>query len=82
MMAIDLVDKNAAGTATGIVGVASYVGAALQDLLSGHFIQAGRSVVVGKTQYDFSVAGGLWIGAAVLSSLLTVAVWLLSRRRA
>ncbi len=81
MMAIDLVDKNAAGTATGIVGVASYLGAAVQDLLSGYFIQAGRSEVAGKLHYDFSVAGGLWIGAAVLSSLLTLAVWQLSRRR-
>jgi OPA family sugar phosphate sensor protein UhpC-like MFS transporter len=82
MMAIDLVDKNAAGTATGIVGVASYLGAALQDLLSGHFIQAGKTVVAGQAHYDFGVAGRLWIAAAVVSSLLTVAVWALSRRRA
>ena len=80
MMAIDLVDKNAAGTATGIVGVASYLGAAPQDLLSGHFIQAGRSMVAGHTHYDFSMAGSLWTGAAVLSWLLTLAVWLWSRR--
>lgn len=81
MMAIDLVDKNAVGTATGIVGVASYVGAALQDLLSGHFIHAGKSVTGGQTHYDFSLAGWLWIGAAVLSSLLAAAVWALSQRR-
>lgn len=79
MMAIDLVDKIAVGTATGIVGVASYPGAAVQDLLSGHFIQAGRSVVAGQTHYDFSVAGWLWISAALLSSLLVVAVWVFSK---
>ena len=75
MMAIDLVDKRAAGTATGIVGVASYLGAALQDLLSGHFIQAGRTVVDGQSHYDFAVAGWMWIGAAVLSCLLALCVW-------
>ena len=72
MMAMDLVDKATVGTATGIVGVASYLGAAIQDLLSGLFIQAGKTVVEGRTQYDFGLAGGLWIGAAVLSSAVVL----------
>ena len=67
MIAIDLVDKNAVGTATGIVGVASYVGAAAQDLLSGFFIQAGKTVVDGRAVYDFSAAAWLWVGAAAAS---------------
>jgi OPA family sugar phosphate sensor protein UhpC-like MFS transporter len=75
MMAIDLVDKRAAGTATGIVGVASYLGAAVQDLLSGHFIQAGRTVAGGQTHYDFGAAGWMWIGGAVLSCVLAMMVW-------
>lgn len=82
MMAIDLVDKNAAGTATGIVGVASYLGAALQDLMSGFFIQAGKTVVNGQAHYDFGVASGLWMGSAVLSSMLVAAVWALARKPA
>ena len=60
----------------------SFCTSALQDLLSGHFIQAGRHVVAGQAHYDFGVAGALWVGAAVLSSLLTLAVWALSRHRA
>jgi len=75
MMAIDLVDKRAAGTATGIVGVASYLGAAIQDLSSGHLIQAGRTLVDGHMRYDFTRVGALWIGAAVLSCLLALLVW-------
>jgi MFS transporter, OPA family, sugar phosphate sensor protein UhpC len=75
LMAIDLVDRRAVGTASGIVGVASYLGAALQDLISGHLIAAGRSVVDGKAHYDFSVAGWLWIGAAAVSCLLALASW-------
>lgn len=76
MMAVDLCPKEAAGTATGIVGVASYLGAALQDLASGHLIQAGKTVVQGRVLYDFSLAGTLWIGAAVLSCVLASLVWL------
>jgi OPA family sugar phosphate sensor protein UhpC-like MFS transporter len=75
MMAIDLVPKAAAGTATGIVGVASYLGAALQDLLSGHLIQAGRTTAGGQVRYDFGLVGSVWIGAAVLSCLLALMVW-------
>lgn len=82
MMAIDMVDRRATGAATGIVGVASYLGAALQDVLSGMAIQAGRQVVDGQTRYDFSMAAALWVGAAVASSLLTLAVWGLARRQA
>jgi len=75
MMAIDIVNKSAAGTATGIVGVASYIGAGVQDLLSGHFILAGKTVVAGQTHYDFHIAGWLWIGGAVLSCVLALGVW-------
>jgi len=67
MMAMDMVPKSAVGTATGMVGVASYLGAALQDLLSGQFIQAGKVSIAGQVHYDFTLAGSLWVGSAVLS---------------
>ncbi len=79
MIAIDLVPKAAVGMATGIVGVASYLGAGLQDLLSGHFIHTSRTLVEGRTHYDFGVAAQLWLGAAVLSCLLAVLVGRLAR---
>jgi OPA family sugar phosphate sensor protein UhpC-like MFS transporter len=80
MMALDLVDKSAVGTATAIVGVASYLGAAIQDLLSGHFIQAGRVMSDGHAHYDFTMSGWLWIGAAVLSCAMAQGVRLMPRR--
>jgi OPA family sugar phosphate sensor protein UhpC-like MFS transporter len=80
MMALDLVDKSAVGTATAIVGVASYLGAAVQDLLSGHFIQIGRTVSNGHTHYDFSMATWLWIGAAVSSCAMAQLVRLMPGR--
>lgn len=78
MMAMDLVDKRAVGTATGMVGVASYVGAALQDLLSGHFIQAGKTLVEGRHQYDFSGATGMWVAAAAASCAVVMLLTRLS----
>ncbi len=80
MMALDLVDKSAVGTATAIVGVASYLGAAVQDLLSGHLIQAGHTVLNGRSHYDFSMACWLWIGSAVLSCAVAQMVRLVPRR--
>ena len=34
-MAVDIAPKNASGAALGVVGVASYVGAGIQDIMSG-----------------------------------------------
>jgi len=70
MIAMDLVDRSAVGLATGIVGMASYIGAGLQDMASGALIQAGKSEVHGQVRYDFSAAATLWIGAAVLAVVL------------
>jgi MFS transporter, OPA family, sugar phosphate sensor protein UhpC len=80
MIAIDLVPKAAVGMATGIVGVASYLGAGVQDLLSGHFIHTGRTLVDGRTHYDFSVAAQWWVGAAVLSCVLAALVGALAKQ--
>lgn len=82
LMAIDLCDKRAVGMATGIIGVASYLGAAAQDVLSGHFIHAGRTLVDGQARYDFGAVIGLWIGAAVLSCALALLLWLKPARSA
>ena len=78
LMAVDIASKKASGAALGVVGIASYVGAALQDLVSGMTIQAGKTEGVG---YDFSVVSWFWLGAAILSVLFTLLVWMLSVRR-
>ena len=36
LMATDIAPKKASGAALGIVGIASYIGAGVQDILSGH----------------------------------------------
>ena len=44
LMAIDIVSPRAAGAAAGVVGMFSYIGAALQDTASGWLIDVGRTV--------------------------------------
>lgn len=75
LMAVDIASKKASGAALGVVGIASYVGAALQDLVSGFTIQSGKTVGAGAASYDFSVVSWFWIGAAVLSVVCALAVW-------
>ena len=74
-MAVDICSKETSGTALGVVGVTSYTGAVLQDILSGHLIEVGKTLVEGQIIYNFDAAGWLWIGAAVLSLVPATLVW-------
>ena len=75
LMAVDIAPKNASGAALGVVGVASYVGAGLQDIMSGLLIEGNKHVVNGVDAYDFTYINYFWIGAALMSVLLTSIVW-------
>ena len=75
LMAVDICSKDASGTVLGIVGVTSYLGAGIQDIVSGWLIENGKVLVAGEVQYDFGVAGWLWIGAAAVSTILAALVW-------
>jgi OPA family sugar phosphate sensor protein UhpC-like MFS transporter len=79
-MAVDIAPKKASGAALGVVGIASYAGAGIQDILSGHLIEANKTVVEGVVRYDFSMAYYYWIGAAVLSVGFCGVLWWVSRR--
>ena len=59
----------------GIVGLASYIGAGLQDVISGWLIEDGKTMVDGQAVYNFDAAGMLWIGAAMVSVVLAALVW-------
>jgi OPA family sugar phosphate sensor protein UhpC-like MFS transporter len=75
LMAVDIAPKKATGAALGIVGVASYVGAGLQDIISGKLIEGGKSVVDKVVIYDFTAISFFWIGSALLSMLLCLLIW-------
>ena len=74
LMAIDIVPREATGAALGIVGMASYIGAGLQDIVSGWLINEGKTVVDGVARYDFEAAALFWIAASALSFILALFV--------
>ncbi len=75
LMAVDIAPRNASGAALGVVGIASYIGAGLQDVMSGILIEGNKTMVNGGEIYDFTYINWFWIGAAVLSVLLALLVW-------
>ncbi len=75
LMAIDIVPRDATGAALGIVGMASYLGAGLQDIISGHLIENGKTIAADGMSYNFQAASAFWVGASVVSFLLVLLIW-------
>lgn len=75
LMATDIAPKRASGAALGVVGIASYLGAGLQDILSGQLIGDSKVIVDGLAVYDFSYIRYFWIGAAALSVVFSAMLW-------
>jgi OPA family sugar phosphate sensor protein UhpC-like MFS transporter len=75
LFALDIAPKRAAGAAMGFIGVFSYIGAALQDQISGHLIERGITMIDGVRHYDFSTVIWFWIGSSVLSFILATSLW-------
>ena len=70
LMAVDIVPRKATGAALGIVGISSYVAAAIQDVVTGYLIEGGADKA-----YDFTSAASFWTAACVLSFVLPVLNW-------
>lgn len=75
LIAVDIVSKKASGAALGIVGIMSYVAAGIQDIASGYLIENNKTIVNGKTLYDFYAITVFWIGAGILSLICALFVW-------
>ena len=75
LMAIDIAPKQATGATMGLIGIASYVGAGLQELMSGYLISDKKVIVDNIITYDFSIARYFWFGATLLSALVALLVW-------
>ncbi|MBO5418870.1 MAG: MFS transporter [Bacteroidales bacterium] len=75
LMAVDIVPRKATGAALGVVGISSYVAAALQDITSGYLIQCNTEMVNGVDMYDFGPVSIFWIAASVVSFILPVLNW-------
>lgn len=78
LMAVDIVPRKATGAALGVVGIASYIAAGIQDVASGWLIDTHVTVGAdGTKHYDFGPVAFFWIAASVISFLLP----LLNRKR-
>ena len=84
LMAVDLVSPKAAGAALGVVGIASYIGAGTQDVVSGYLIDAFKTNTGSTGGYNFTPMLVFWLIASFLSVLMTIVSWRTSlhRRRA
>ncbi|MBO7622740.1 MAG: MFS transporter, partial [Bacteroidales bacterium] len=77
LMAIDIVPRKATGATLGIVGMASYAAAGIQNVVTGLLLD-GMSVkdAAGQiTEDNFSYVSWFWLGSAVIAFLLPVLNW-------
>jgi len=75
LFAIDIVPKKAAGAVMGFIGVFSYMGAGIQDQISGYLIDKDITIVDGIRYYNFDNAIIFWIGGSILSMILAATLW-------
>lgn len=77
LMAIDLVPRKATGAALGIVGMASYAAAGLQNVVTGVLLDNQPFIegVGGKMVHNFTYVSWFWLGAAIISFILPVFNW-------
>ncbi|MBR6246184.1 MAG: MFS transporter [Bacteroidales bacterium] len=72
LMAIDLVPRKASGAALGIVGIASYAAAGLQNIVTGLLMDGGTAEA---SVHDFTYVSIFWLGSAIISFLLPILNW-------
>ncbi|MGE0582149.1 MAG: MFS transporter [Steroidobacteraceae bacterium] len=76
LFAVDISPKRVAGAAMGLIGIFSYIGAAIQENVSGHLIERGMAISAdGVRHYDFGPVTLFWIGSSVVSMLLAATLW-------
>ena len=67
LMALDIVPRKATGSALGMVGLASYAAAGIQNVVSGIMIQSG--------EMNFTGVSFFWLAACLLSFMIPVLSW-------
>lgn len=76
LFAVDISPKRVAGAAMGLIGIFSYIGAAIQENVSGHLIERGMTIAAdGVRHYDFGPATWFWLGSSIVSMLLAATLW-------
>lgn len=81
LMAVDVAPAEAAGAAAGVIGIASYAAAGLQDIVSGYLIEGRKTIIDGVAQYDFTAIRFFWAGAALASLVLLLFIYLKAKKK-
>lgn len=82
LMATDIASKSASGAALGMIGIASYAGAAAGEILTGVLIEHGTTVLTDGTKlYQFQTLSIFWVSASLISVLMTGLFALYIQRR-
>lgn len=75
LFAIDIAPGKAAGAAMGFIGVFSYIGAGIQEQISGFLIDSNSVTIDGVLVYDFNPVIIYWIGSSIVSMILAATLW-------
>ena len=75
LFGVDIAPKRAAGAAMGVVGIFSYIGAAIQEQVSGILIDQNMVIAGEDRIYDFGPVIWFWIGSSIVSMLLAASLW-------
>lgn len=75
LFAVDIAPKRVAGATMGVIGIFSYIGAGIQEQVSGMLIENGMRVVGDARSYDFGPVIWFWIGCSLLATLLATSLW-------
>jgi OPA family sugar phosphate sensor protein UhpC-like MFS transporter len=75
LFGVDIAPKRAAGAVMGVIGVFSYLGAAIQEQVSGILIDRNMVVSGQDRIYDFGPVIWFWIGSSVVSMVLAASLW-------
>ena len=80
LMAVDIAPAEAAGATAGVIGMASYAAAGMQDIVSGYLIEGRKVMVDNVAQYDFSDIRFFWLASATASLALLIYIFIHARR--
>lgn len=75
LFAVDICPKRVAGAAMGVIGVFSYIGAAIQENISGVLIDQHSHMAGADRVYDFGPVIWFWIGSSIVSMILAATLW-------
>jgi OPA family sugar phosphate sensor protein UhpC-like MFS transporter len=75
LFGVDIAPKRAAGAVMGFVGIFSYIGAGIQENVSGYLIEKNTTIADGARIYDFGEVIWFWLGASIVSMLLAAVLW-------